>query len=94
MSAAPLALVTGGAKGIGFAIAERLSADGFGVALTYHGDEAGGRSAAERLGAKRSNSDALRSGAGAALGFVLSGIVRFGCGAAMVALFLAASLRH
>ena len=51
-----------------------------------------GAVAAEKFGAHRSNADALRSGAGAAVGFVLSGIVRCGCGALMVALFLAAAL--
>lgn len=55
MSGAPaanneLAVVTGGAKGIGRAIAERLAQDGFRVAVTYLSDEAGATEVAERLG--------------------------------------------
>ena len=51
-----------------------------------------GAIAAEKLGAGRSDRDALRAGAGAAVGFILSAVVRFGCGAAMVALFLFAAI--
>lgn len=51
-----------------------------------------GAIAAEKLGAGRSDRDALRAGAGAALGFVVSTVVRFACGAAMIALFLVAVL--
>jgi uncharacterized protein YqgC (DUF456 family) len=51
-----------------------------------------GAVAAEKLGAKRSNSESLRAGAGAAVGFMLSGVVRFACGGLMVALFLMAAL--
>jgi 3-oxoacyl-[acyl-carrier protein] reductase len=48
---APKALVTGGARGIGYAIAEGIAADGFYVALTYRSEVAGAHAAAERLGA-------------------------------------------
>jgi NAD(P)-dependent dehydrogenase (short-subunit alcohol dehydrogenase family) len=48
---APKALVTGGARGIGYAIAERLAEDGFAVALTYRSDEVAAQAAARRLGA-------------------------------------------
>jgi uncharacterized protein YqgC (DUF456 family) len=46
---------------------------------------------AEKLGAKRSNADAIRAGAGAALGFVLSAAARFGCAVVMIALFVIAA---
>jgi NAD(P)-dependent dehydrogenase (short-subunit alcohol dehydrogenase family) len=44
------ALVTGGARGIGRAIAERLAKDGFSVALTYVADEAGATEVARAIG--------------------------------------------
>ncbi|MNS23738.1 3-oxoacyl-[acyl-carrier-protein] reductase FabG [compost metagenome] len=44
------ALVTGGARGIGRAIAERLAQDGFSVALTYLADEAGATEVARAVG--------------------------------------------
>ena len=50
-----------------------------------------GAIAAEKLGAKRSDRDALRAGAGAAVGFVLSAGARFGCAVAMIALFVMAA---
>src|SRR6185369_3249534 len=46
-----------------------------------------GAMAAEKLGAKRSNEDALRAGVGAGLGFVLAAAARFGCAVAMIAVF-------
>lgn len=45
-----LAVVTGGAKGIGRAIAERLARDGFRVAVTYLSDEAGAGEVARAIG--------------------------------------------
>ncbi len=53
-----------------------------------------GAIAAEKLGARRSDRDALRAGAGAAVGFIISAVARFGCGAAMIALFLIAVLNR
>jgi uncharacterized protein len=53
-----------------------------------------GAIAAEKLGAKRSDRDALRAGAGAAVGFIIATVARFACGAAMIALFLVAALNR
>lgn len=44
-----VALVTGGARGIGRAIAERLAQDGASVAITYVGDSASARATAAEL---------------------------------------------
>ena len=45
-----VALVTGGTRGIGRAICERLKADGFRVAAGYSGNEAAAKACAEELG--------------------------------------------
>jgi len=49
-----------------------------------------GAMAAEKLGAKRTNREALRAGAGAAIGFILSTVARVSCAVAMVAIFVVA----
>ena len=50
-----------------------------------------GAIAAEKLGAKRSDREALRAGAGAAVGFVLAAVARFGCAVAMIVVFVTAA---
>ena len=45
-----VAMVTGGTRGIGYAIVERLKADGFKVAAGYAGNEAAAKACAEQLG--------------------------------------------
>lgn len=47
---ARVALVTGGTRGIGRAISERLKADGFQVAAGYAGNEAAAKACADELG--------------------------------------------
>ncbi len=42
---------------------------------------------AEKWGAKRSTDDALRSGAGASVGFLLGTVARFGCAVAIVTVY-------
>lgn len=44
-----VAIVTGGTRGIGLAIAKRLLSDGFDLLVTYRGDEDAAKSAAEEL---------------------------------------------
>jgi uncharacterized protein len=50
-----------------------------------------GAMTAEKIFAGRTNREALRAGAGAAVGFILSAGARLGCAAAMIALFLIAA---
>jgi uncharacterized protein YqgC (DUF456 family) len=49
-----------------------------------------GAIAAERLVAKRTNTEALKAGVGAAFGFVISTIARLACACVMIALFIVA----
>ncbi len=44
-----VAIVTGGTRGIGLAIARRLASDGFDLLITYRGDEKAAKSASEEL---------------------------------------------
>lgn len=51
-----------------------------------------GAMAAEKLGAKKTNREALRAGAGAATGFVISTVARLMCAGVMIGLFLIAAI--
>ena len=53
-----------------------------------------GAMAAEKWGARRPNSAALRSGAGAAIGFVLGTFARFSCALVMVGLYGVAAISY
>ncbi|MFB4301325.1 glucose 1-dehydrogenase [Actinomadura sp. NTSP31] len=56
-----VALVTGGSRGIGRAIAQRLGRDGATVAITYARDEAAAREVVERIGKDGGRAFALRA---------------------------------
>lgn len=51
-----------------------------------------GAMAAEKLGAGKTNREALRAGAGAATGFVISTVARLACAGVMIALFIIAAI--
>ena len=57
-------LITGGTKGIGFAIAEHLAARGEPLVLGYHSDEAAASDAVERLAALGAKAVAVRADVG------------------------------
>lgn len=57
----PVALVTGGSKGIGQACGERLAAAGYAVAFNYHHDEAAAREATAAIAAHGQPVRAYRS---------------------------------
>ncbi|MEO7599366.1 MAG: DUF456 domain-containing protein [Opitutus sp.] len=51
-----------------------------------------GAVAAEKLLGRKTNQEAIKAGVGAAVGFVVSTVARFGCAAVMIGLFLVAAL--
>jgi len=57
-------IVTGGTKGIGLAIAERLAAPGERVILGYHGDDAAAEAARERVAQKAGAAQTVRADVG------------------------------
>lgn len=59
-----VALVTGGAKGIGAAIVERLSRDGFAVKINYHRSEEAAIALVDRLRASGAEADSFRGDVG------------------------------
>ena len=58
-----VAWVTGGSRGIGRAIAERLAADGFHVLVTYRSDEGGAAETVRRIGGAGGSAEAAKADA-------------------------------
>lgn len=75
-------LITGGTKGIGLAIAERLARPGETLALAYHSDTTAAAAAKERIEAKGAVAHAFRTDVGdiAAAAELMSEVAKLGPG--------------
>lgn len=56
----PIALVTGGSRGIGAAISEKLATQGFHVIVNYVSNEAKAKEVVDRIAASGGSAEALR----------------------------------
>jgi 3-oxoacyl-[acyl-carrier protein] reductase len=77
---APVALLTGGTRGIGLGIARRLAREGYRLALNYRADDAGAAAALREVGAVTDAATfrADVADARAAAGLVADAVARFG----------------